>query len=180
MYVNKFDSNGSAEIGHNAFRRFERVAVANGWAFERAPKERDIKEHIDCFIRKGELQYAVDVKALKRVSRHGDYMLDRVWIELGGVNGTKGWLHGSNSDLIAFENASGFYLIKRADIISFIETLDMPITPFAYDALYKVYTRKGRYDRLTQIKLTDVPTFMNWYEYVNITGAVQESGIPEG
>jgi hypothetical protein len=108
----------------------------------------------------------VDVKSKKRVSRKaGNIQDDLVWIEFRTVRDTKGWLFGS-ADLIAFENLNGFKIVERKALVRVINKLvklhikvDKP-----EDALYKVYTRKGRPDEITMIKASDLDSIL-WDEW---------------
>ena len=108
----------------------------------------------------------MDVKSKKRVSRKTENVQDDlIWIEFRTVRDTKGWLFGS-ADLIAFENQNGFKIVERKTLVRVINKLvkihvkvDKP-----EDALYKVYTRKGRPDEITLIKTNDLAPIL-WDEW---------------
>ncbi len=117
-------------------------------------------------ISKDSRQFRVDVKSKKRVARKaGGVQEDLVWIEFRTVRDTKGWLFGS-ADLIAFETKNGFKIVERKALVHVINKLvkihvkvDKP-----EDALYKVYTRKGRPDEITLIKTSDLDSIL-WDEW---------------
>jgi hypothetical protein len=78
-----------------------------------------------------------------------------IWIELHGVNSNdSGWLFNSQADLIAFERAYYFILVKRMELIKLVSHLvDLNQTVhFPELARYKTYQRKGRCDKLTMIE----------------------------
>ena len=73
------------------------------------------------------------------------------------MQGKAGWLTGS-PDIIAFERDKCFVLVKRADLLELVDNLcDLSyMVNQSSQALYKGYTRKGRADLLTVIKMTDL------------------------
>jgi hypothetical protein len=163
---NKYDNKDSLELGRNAESRFALIAQKKGWTVIEASKAGNIEDHYDYEISKKDLHYRVDVKSKKRVSRKaGNIQDDLVWIEFRTVRDTKGWLFGS-ADLIAFENLNGFKIVERKALVRVINKLvklhikvDKP-----EDALYKVYTRKGRPDEITMIKASDLNSIL-WDEW---------------
>jgi len=157
-YISPYDSNNSSKMGQDAFVRFKNMASVCGWEVRNSTREEDYKKHIDCFISKDGQTFSVDVKARKRVARGGAYT-NNLWIELRGVNNTRGWLFGGHADFIAFESADGeFVVVERSEIIRFINSIKnkMSYVKSPYHALYNVYTRNGRDDKLTMIKPGDV------------------------
>jgi hypothetical protein len=159
---NKFDKKDSLELGQGAESRFSSIAQKRGWTVLEASKTGNIEDHYDYEISKDGRQYRVDVKSKKRVVRKtGDVQDDLVWVEFRTVRDTKGWLFG-DADLIAFENGSGFKIVERKALVRVINKLvkihvkvDKP-----EDALYKVYTRKGRPDEITLIKVSDLDSIL--------------------
>ena len=163
---NQYDKKDSLELGRNAESRFASTAQKKGWKVIEASKEGNIEDHYDYEISKDGHHYRVDVKSKKRVSRKSGEVQDALtWIEFRTVRDTKGWLFGS-ADLIAFENKNGFKIVERKALVRLINKLvkihvkvDRP-----EDALYKVYTRKGRPDEITLIKTSDLDSML-WDEW---------------
>jgi hypothetical protein len=163
---NKYDKKDSLELGQSAESQFASIAQRNGWTVLEASKEGNIEDHYDYEISKEGQHLKVDVKSKKRVSRKTkDVQDDFVWVEFRTVRDTKGWLFGS-ADLIAFENQKGFKIVERKALVRVINKLvkihvkvDKP-----EDALYKVYTRKGRPDEITLIKASDLDSIL-WDEW---------------
>ena len=163
---NRYDKKDSLELGHKAEGSFASLAQRQGWAVIEASKTGNIEDHYDYEISKDGRQFRVDVKSKKRVSRKTENVQDElIWVEFRTVRGTNGWLFGS-ADLIAFENQHGFKIVERKALVRVINKLvkihvkvDKP-----EDALYKVYTRKGRPDEITLIKASDLDLIL-WDEW---------------
>ncbi|KXK16050.1 MAG: hypothetical protein UZ14_CFX002000086 [Chloroflexi bacterium OLB14] len=87
-----------------------------------------------------------------------------MWIELHSVRkNNKGWLYAGKADLIAFELSKSFIIVERVELINLVEKLvdfESKVSS-AKDALYKVYSRKDRYDVLTMIKSADLAGIKN-------------------
>lgn len=99
-----------------------------------------------------------DVKAQKRVSRSDSkYQNDLVWLEFKNVLGNRGWMYG-DADYIAFEKEDCFLIIKRRYVQGLAETLceTNKKVSRASDALYKGYTREGRKDLISIVKMEDL------------------------
>ena len=163
---NRYDKKDSLELGQKAEGSFASLAQRQGWAVVEAPRSGNIEDHYDYEISKDGRQFRVDVKSRKRVARKsGSVQDDLVWVEFRTVRNTKGWLFGS-ADLIAFESRDGFKIVERKALVRVINKLvkihvkvDKP-----EDALYKVYTRKGRPDEITLIKASDLDPIL-WDEW---------------
>ena len=155
---NQYDKKDSLELGQKAESRFAMLAQQNGWKVTEASKKGNVEDHYDYEISKDDQHLKVDVKSKKRVSRKlGDVQDDLIWVEFKTVRGTNGWLFGS-ADLIAFENQIGFKIIERKALVRVINKhvkIHVKVDK-AEDALYKVYTRKGRPDEITLIKASDL------------------------
>lgn len=163
---NRYDKKDSLELGQDAESRFATVAQQKGWAVVEASKEANIEDHYDYEISKDGHQYRVDVKSKKRVSRKTKTVQDDfIWVEFRTVRDTKGWLFGS-ADLIAFENQNGFKIVERKALVRLINRLVKLHVKVSKpgDALYKVYTRKGRPDEITLIKASDLDSIL-WDEW---------------
>lgn len=163
---NRYDKKDSLELGQGAESRFASIAQKRGWMVLEASKTGNIEDHYDYKISKDDRHYRVDVKSKKRVSRKtGNVQDNLIWIEFRTVRDTKGWLFGS-ADLIAFENQSGFKIVERKALVRVINRLvklHVKVNK-PEDALYKVYTRKGRPDEITMIKFNDLDSIL-WDEW---------------
>jgi len=114
----------------------------------RATRNEDINEHWD--VLDGELG-KVDVKAAKRLYRHGD-VDDTVWWELKTVNrppkgeSKKGWGVPNGIDrFIAVKIKNNFYLIKPEDIIVDLRNRCKEF----YRGEFGLHSRPGRGDLTT-------------------------------
>lgn len=163
---NKFDRKDSLELGQSAESRFASLARKRGWTVVEASRRGNIDEHFDYEISKDDQHYRVDVKSKKRLTRRtGDVQDDLIWIEFRSVRDTKGWLFG-DADLIAFETQDGFKIVERKALVRVINKhVKLHVkADKAEDALYKVYTRKGRPDEITLIKAGDLDPIL-WDEW---------------
>jgi hypothetical protein len=86
--------------------------------------------------------FKYDVKGIKRDQRHGNLNPKIVWTESKNVRGDPGWLYGK-ANYIVFE--------KPNEIVS---------NP--YDALYKIYQRKGRQDKISKALMIDMEQIAKW------------------
>jgi hypothetical protein len=79
-------------------------------------------------------------------------------VEIHGVRpNDTGWLFGK-ANLIAFEKQNSFILVKRLDLlalvnkkVNFVAKVHDP-----QEALYKIYRRDGRKDKLTLLTASDI------------------------
>jgi hypothetical protein len=163
---NQYDKKDSLELGQNAESRFAGLAIKHGWTISPASGRDNINEHYDYLMRKDGRAFKVEVKSLKRVNRRDVRTQDQyVWIELRNVRGESGWLYGS-ADLIAFEMTQAFRIVGRTELVDLVEKLvDFKArVGSSKEALYKLYSRKGRPDLLTIIKSEDLLniTYKEW------------------
>ena len=108
----------------------------------------------------------MEVKSQKRI-RRGDKteQADFTWVELRNVRGKVGWLFGK-ADLIAFEKETSFLFVKRLDLLAVINKKVNLVakvhTPT--DAVYKIYIREGRKDKITLLPTRDIEEikFTEW------------------
>lgn len=165
---NKFDHKDSLEIGESAQSQFAEIARRKSWRVIAAPGDCDRNEHWDFLIEKGKRKFKVDVKSRKRIGRRDSEFQDEwIWIELHSVReNDNGWLYGGSADLIAFETEDSFVMVMRTELIRLIEKLvDFNCrVSTAKDAQYKIYSRRGRPDKITLIELEKVKTlkFAEW------------------
>lgn len=163
---NRFDKKDSLELGEKAEGLFILMAVRQGWKISASSNVENIDEHWDYLIEKDGQEFKVEVKAEKRIQRT-DHTLqtDFTWVELRNVRGKVGWLFGK-ADLIAFENEKSFFFIKRLGLLAVVNQKVNLVAKVksAKDALYKIYTREGRKDKLTLLPTSDIEPimFMEW------------------
>jgi hypothetical protein len=163
---NRFDKKDSLELGNNAEDSFARLAAQRGWKVSAAAKEQNIDEHWDFLIEKEGQSFKVEVKSEKRIQR-GDHnsQAEFVWVELRNVRGKVGWLFG-RADWIAFENQDVFVFVERLELLKVVnQKVDLVAkVRSAKEALYKIYTRDGRKDKLTLLPVRDIEAiaFMEW------------------
>jgi hypothetical protein len=163
---NRFDKKDSLELGNKAEDAFMEIATARGWKISAATKEQNINEHWDFLIEKEGQTYKVEVKSEKRIQRddHAS-QTEFVWVELRNVRGEVGWLFGV-ADLIAFEKQNAFVFVKRLDLLGVVNQKVNLVAKVksAKEALYKIYTRNGRKDKLTLLPVHDIEPiiFMEW------------------
>lgn len=151
------------EIGDKAEKNFENIARFYKCEYEKSDKATDMKKHIDCFITKEgtKERIGVDVKAIKKTSRTGNFDDSIQWIEFHNTFGGKGWLY-SDAHIIAFQFEGGFYLVNRISLVDYCETLleDAPIfhKKGRFDPIpfYHSYTRARSKDLIMKVKMKDV------------------------
>ncbi len=162
---NRFDKKDSLEIGRRAEDAFARLAIQHGFKVTPSSEKGNIDDHYDYVIERDGKSHKVDVKSMKRKSRGDRELQDEfLWIELHSVRkNNKGWLYAGKADLIAFELSKSFIIVERVELINLVEKLvdfESKVSS-AKDALYKVYSRKDRYDVLTMIKSADLVGIKN-------------------
>ena len=152
--------------GLTAEKEFSRLAKIRGFKVEPATGMEQF-DHIDFHLTSDEedgiMTAMVDVKSRKRISRSNkEFQDDLVWIEFKNVRGKDGWLYGI-ADFIAFEIEDNFILSFRKELVdwceSHIDTKTKVSNP--EDALYFGYTRKGKQDLLSLIRMKDIENLPN-------------------
>lgn len=164
--ASRFDTKASFQQGNHAEDLFVLAAVKNGWKISASTKEQNIDEHWDFLIEREDQILKVEVKSEKRIERgDGKAQGNFVWVELRNVRGKVGWLFGK-ADVIAFETASTFVFVQRRDLLTVVnQKVDLVAkVTSAKEALYKIYTRSGRKDKLTLLPIRDIEPiiFMKW------------------
>jgi hypothetical protein len=163
---NLFDKKDSLELGEKAESLFAHLALRLGWKISASTQAENINAHWDYRIANDEAEFKVEVKSAKRIRRNdGATQSAYVWVELRNVRGEIGWLFGK-ADLIAFEKETAFIFVKRLDLLATVnKKVNFAVKARdAKDALYKIYTRAGRKDKLTLLLAGDVEEikFMEW------------------
>jgi hypothetical protein len=153
---NRYDNRDCLEIGQKAEAVFASMAAKRGWKVTAASTYANMNDHWDILIERGTERYRVDVKGMKRLSRHDARVQDEwIWIELHGVREyDRGWLYGGKAELIAFEKEGSFVIVRRNDLIKLVEQfVDLNITVHSVkEARYKVYSRSKRPDKITMMQ----------------------------
>ena len=155
---NRYDKKDSLELGEKAEGLFIEIARQSGWEVLPASKDQNIDEHWDFLIEKENQNHKVEVKSKKRINRSdNDGQNEFVWVELRNVRGEIGWLFGK-ADLIAFEKESSFIFVKRLDLLAVVNKKVNLVAKVRdpQDALYKIYTRDKRKDKLTLLPTSDI------------------------
>jgi len=128
----------------------------NGAKVDEATPSQDMREHWDIKI-VSELK--IDVKGLKKSQRSDQEPNENIhWIEIKNVQGKVGWAYATEVDYFAFETIDYWVIVKKESLQQLVsdkcaskETADS-----ARDAMYKLYSRKGRSDLMTQVKTLDL------------------------
>jgi hypothetical protein len=159
IFRSKYDHTGeSQKMGQSAESLFEDLARQKNLNPIKATKKQQIS-HIDFILTaKNNLKYFVDVKARKKSCRSDSKVDDElVWVEFKNVSGNKGWLYGA-ADYIAFEREDDFIIVSRLNLITLCDRLINKNlkTNTSKEALYKVYSRIGRNDEISMIKMQDI------------------------
>jgi len=165
MYANKYDSNGSAQMGADAEETFKSLISKYGGECEKANFYQETREHWDFKVSQSELgaPKRVDVKAMKKLTRTDMEPNDEiVWIEFKNVNGNDGWLYGK-ADYIAFQVKEGFLMINRKRLARKCERLVGFVKEQIHEGIagnikdfYRLISRRNRQDVITIIKKADL------------------------
>lgn len=136
--------------------RFKRAAEKLGFKVMKANKSEDIHQHIDYWISYMDRKHAVDVK--------GNNLPDEIWCEFKNVAGNPGWMYGGAA-IIAFDmpEEGGFSIVSREELVSFCEShVKDEYVDDKKDAYLKRYTREGRQDVITKLKLHDLKSLVSY------------------
>ena len=153
----------SQQTGQSGERRFYDSCKVSGKDIKKTSAADDMG-HVD-FVVNG---VTFDVKGIKDSTKEGNILL-----ELKNVQGKSGWCNKeSKPQWIAFDFGATFLCVKNLDLYKLaykVCDFDDTVTK-AKDCLYKAYTRKGRKDLMTMVKLEDVLThceyrFLPYQEY---------------
>jgi hypothetical protein len=164
---NRFDKKDSLELGEKAETLFAEIARHSGWQVSPSSKDENIDEHWDFQISKDAEHFKVEVKSAKRIHRNDNgIQFEYTWVEIHGVRSKDtGWLFGK-ADFIAFEKEFSFIFVKRLDLLAVVNKKVNLVAKVheQKDALYKIYTREGRKDKLTLLRTSDIEEIklMEW------------------
>jgi len=132
---------------------FSKLLDSRNISWKKATRQQQVN-HIDYTTSIG----SIDVKAKKRISRSdSNSQSDFIWLEFKNVQGKKGWLCGS-TDIIAFERENDFVLFRRKQLLDWaMNKCDIKqLVANSRDALYKGYTRRGRKDLISIVKMKEM------------------------
>ena len=159
----------SFEIGKKAEDLFVEVCGKKGYEAIKSSKQQDMYDHIDYHVKNkaGDMK-SFDVKSRKRTSRRdSEFNDDWQWIEFLNVNGKAGWIKGK-ADFIAFELKGAFLIARRSELRELCKKLITDTKTRVSEgrlAKYKLYSRNGRKDVLTQIKTQDIRDGLKTWEW---------------
>lgn len=152
----------SSNTGRVAEVRFVRAARNKGLMVTKSSHTEDMHDHIDYWLAlKDGGTWGVDVK--------GNNLPDEIWVEIKNVLGNKGWLYGG-AKIIAFDmpEEGGFCIVNREELAFFCEkhVRDETVSNKA-EAYLKKYTRQGREDVISKLKLHDIKGLLSYrvWEY---------------
>ena len=153
----------SNATGRMAEVRFVRAARNKGLLVTKATAKQDMHEHVDYWLAMNHdgKKWGVDVK--------GNNLPDEVWVEFKNVRGDDGWLYGG-ATIIDFDmpEEGGFAIVDRDELAFFCEkhVRDEKVTDKKHAYLRK-YTRQGREDVISILKLHDLKGLMSYrvWEY---------------
>jgi len=160
--INKFDVGGLCWSQGRAFEHQAVRALTNaGVRVKGSTPDQDYYEHTDFFAyseRWGKW-VSVDAKAMKRITRRGSKPQDVfTYVEWTNTAGYDGWLR-RGADVLLFERENDMVSIARKHLLAFCEERvdQSKFVDYAGDSLYCVYSREGRDDVISMIRLTDLP-----------------------
>lgn len=151
--MNHWKHSPSWTEGHKVEDIFAKLLAERDPNYKRATKQEQFR-HIDFHTSFG----TIDVKAKKKLNRRDNRGQDEyVWLEFKNVQGKTGWLCGE-TDIIAFERDNDFVLVQRSILFEMAkEKCDLnKRVLYSRDALYKGYSRKGRNDLISIVKMSDI------------------------
>jgi len=168
--------------GDKTEQLFAYIAGKRGWNVVPATKYENIHHHIDYFLKKDSHTISVDVKSLKRESRHLSQQEDWHVIEFVAVtypmsnivnfsktpfnpqhpdfslgSGRKGWIYG-DAEFIVFEFIRSFVFVNRNELLNYCTTAITfsPLTNSAQQAKYRAYSRSNRGDLMSYVNKKDL------------------------
>lgn len=112
----------------------------------------DITEHWDIKV-----ETKIDVKGLKKIKRTDVFNDENYhYVEIVNVNGDLGWLYG-DCDAFAFETFTHWIIVDKKILQEFISKTVIKFKVDSPDkALYCLYSREGRKDKITLVKTLDL------------------------
>lgn len=149
----------SDNIGKKSEQLFVQACNKIGYKCIKTDKNTDIYDHIDFYVERPDGTTSVDVK--------GNNTINCIWVEFKNVKGNDGWLYGK-SKYIAFDmpELNGFVLVNRNELKNRCEDIVENVFVSKSEAFKKLYTRLGRMDVISQIRLKDISDLKS-YKIIN-------------
>lgn len=138
-------------MGSTAEELFRKIMTDEGSTVLKSSTKQDIYDHID-FLVDGK---SYDVKGEKRLQRDTDDVDDSIWLEKMNVRGKPGWVYGK-ADYIAFLIKNEFWIVDRAKLATYLDTIIECDTIFPIKRYKKWYRRAGRKDIITYVYPRDI------------------------
>jgi hypothetical protein len=163
-YRNYFDTTGkNSQDGQSAENAFEKILKDKGYETRKSSFGENVHKHIDLYAKKDGIETSYDIKSRKRVNRADINPNDElIWLEVLNTQGKKGWI-SSEANYITFEREHDFILVTPENLQKLIKekcNLNNKVNS-GKDALYSSYTRSGRADVLTIVKISDILAIMS-------------------
>ena len=125
-----------------------------GGKTEKASKYDDTYRHIDFWwFDKNGKSYGIDVKGLKRNSRHDANKDSSIhWVEIRNVRGDNGWVYG-DAVYIAFMTSDSVLFVPRRQLAEHVETMieGKGLVNINPSECYIPYQRAGRSDIIVKM-----------------------------
>jgi len=139
----------SRDLGNISESRFKSLCALQSWPCFKSSREDDMFKHIDFYVVTDEGEISVDVKHSSDV--------EQIWVELKNVRGKTGWLYGEATH-ICFDVplVNKMVMVERKELAAYIAENCTKEFVKKDEAYLKLYTRQGRADILTFIKLYDL------------------------
>ena len=192
--IQRLRSDKAKKIHKESVMLFLNVASRLGYSYNKAPDEKDMSEHWDYKLFKGNRNWKLELKGLKSLDRNSsERTSDIITLELQAVRyknniDRPGWLFGT-ADLIAFQTPSGFSFITRKKLAERAEQLcpnwktDFKVSPSRNKQLYQCYTRYDddgitpRHDRFIQVNFDDIKDLVECHWIATEEELTQAKGI---
>lgn len=153
MIANNFTE--SFKQGTKIEHQFAKLMISNGFLIKKSTENQDMKDHYDLILTKDNIEYLVDVKAMKRLRRSDTFPNENIhYVELKNVLGQLGWLYGKATH-IAFELNDYFVMVDISDLQALIARKVKKVL-VSQPTLYELYQREGRNDVITLVKTIDL------------------------
>jgi hypothetical protein len=123
----RFDKEGKCiRKGNKAEEKFEKMAKQRSLLVADVGMYDNCRRHIDKMLTCYGREIPVSIKAMKKAHRSHPKVSSHLFlIEIHGKK-TKGWLYDSKAKILAQEVPDGFILLRREDIIRYVETVVLP------------------------------------------------------
>ena len=116
----------------------------------------------------GPVSVRISLKSRKKTNRKNKKPNDNwAWVELRTVDGQFGWLYGG-SDLVVFELENSYVFVNRKRLLQYVNSnidFDLPFVQNSWEAKYKIYQREGKLDQITQVKMSNILSLENVYQW---------------